>query len=195
MVSEFSWVSFLKQFSSELLDDKDISSTLSPEIKESGWLGFQSASEQDVTELEKKIHLHLPPSYRQFLLATNGWQQIGKFVYRLLPANEVDWFRMNNQDWIEAYAGLTVPDEKYFIYGPSQDPVFIRSEYLKETLQISDIGDSSVCLLNPMVQNERGEWEAWFLANWLPGAIRYESFKKLIEGQREQFLGLTNEGS
>jgi hypothetical protein len=41
-------------------------------------------------------------------------------------------------------------------------------------------GDSAVYLLNPQVVSEDGEWDAWFFANWLPGATRYRSFAEMI---------------
>src|SRR5262249_43841856 len=30
-----------------------------------------------------------------------------------------------------------------------------------------------------------GEWETWFFANWLPGAVRYRSFAEWLEDERE----------
>ena len=35
-----------------------------------------------------------------------------------------------------------------------------------------------------------GEWEAWFFANWLPGATRYHSFAELMQQERLGFLEL-----
>jgi hypothetical protein len=35
-----------------------------------------------------------------------------------------------------------------------------------------------------------GEWEAWFFANWLPGASRYRSFAEMMEAERQNFLDL-----
>ena len=58
---------------------------------------------------------------------------------------------------------------------------------MKETLQISDVGDAAVYLLNPQVINHDGEWEAWFFADWLPGVHRYRSFQEMMEAQFAQF--------
>jgi HEAT repeat protein len=57
-------------------------------------------------------------------------------------------------------------------------------------LQISAIGDAAVYLLNPQVITKNGEWEAWFFANWLPGAHRYRSFQELMQGQYTSFAAL-----
>ena len=32
-----------------------------------------------------------------------------------------------------------------------------------------------------------GEWEAWFFANWLPGATRFRSFAELMEAEYQSF--------
>jgi hypothetical protein len=30
-----------------------------------------------------------------------------------------------------------------------------------------------------------GEWEAWFFANWLPGANRYRSFWEMLQTEQD----------
>ena len=77
------------------------------------------------------------------------------------------------------------------MYGQEQDPITLRVEYLQTALQISDVGDSSIYLLNPQVVTEEGEWEAWFFANWLPGAARYRSFQELMKEEYRNFLALS----
>jgi hypothetical protein len=73
--------------------------------------------------------------------------------------------------------------EEHCIYGPNQDTCRFRVEYLQSTLLISDIGDSAVYLLNPEIKTASGEWEAWFFANWHPGAVRYRSFWDLMQAE------------
>src|SRR5262249_53269815 len=75
----------------------------------------------------------------------------------------------------------------YFVYGPEQDPINLRREYLEHTLEISTRGDSSVYLLNPMIVGTDGEWEAWFFANWGPGAHRHQSFAEMMLAHYEDF--------
>lgn len=147
-----------------------------------GWLGFPRASEQQLGALEERLGANLPPSYRQFLAFTNGWQTLGPFIYRLWSTDEVNWFSVRHQDWIDAYRSVgetLVPDETYFIYGPGQDAAMFRTEYLQTALEISDVGDSAILLLNPSVVHD-GEWEALFFANWHTGAVRYRSFWDLM---------------
>ena len=67
------------------------------------------------------------------------------------------------------------------------DPINLRREYLEHTLEISTHGDSSVYLLNPKVVGTDSEWEAWFFANWSPGADRYRSFAEMMLAHHEGF--------
>jgi cell wall assembly regulator SMI1 len=146
------------------------------------------ATPDEIAALELRLGLELPPSYRQFLSVTNGWRVPRGSTGRFWQTSEVDWFRERHGDWIEAY-NTTLPglrpapratDAEYFVYGESQDPVWFRPEYLSSALEISDEGDSAIYLLNPEIVTPDGEWEAWFFANWLPGAVRYPSFWALM---------------
>jgi hypothetical protein len=114
---------------------------------------------------------------------------------------EVGWYRDRHPELIAAtLAGVEdakkqgfykgrVPDSRYFVYGPKQQAVDVRQEYLPEMLQVSDIGDAEVVLLNPVIRDERGEWEAWWEAPWLPGATRFRSFFELVQESCES-LGM-----
>ncbi|MER6977287.1 hypothetical protein [Streptomyces carpinensis] len=46
---------------------------------------------------------------------------------------------------------------------------------------------TDVYLLNPCVVTSDGEWEAWYLAHWLPGAVRYRSFWDLMNDEYKSF--------
>ena len=75
-------------------------------------------------------------------------------------------------------------------YGEAQDCSKLRIEYLQTTLEISQKGDSAIYLLNPEVITTEGEWEAWFFADWLPGADRYSSFCDMMQAEYTNFLEL-----
>ena len=156
-------------------------------------MGFDGAREEDILALESRLSMRLPPSYRGFLRASDGWRNPGPSVQELWPSRLVSWFAGRNQDWIDAYTEpyAQVPplsDEEYFVYEEKQDSVTFRAEYLQTALQISGEGDSAAYLLNPLVVTPYGEWEAWFFANWLPGATRYRSFLDMMRAERENFL-------
>ena len=170
---------------------------LPPEVVAAGWLGYSGASEAQIAAAETRLGRRLPPSYREFLAVTNGWRQTGPFIDRLWSTDEIEWFRVRNQEWIDAYTGPnlggsppSVPDADYFVYGEGQDAVLFRHEYLRTALEISDVGDSAIYLLNPQVVTADGEWEAWFFANWLPGAARHRSFWEMMLAEYRSFLNL-----
>jgi SMI1 / KNR4 family (SUKH-1) len=192
---EFEWKAFLTEFNRELLASAELRSRLPQEVAESGWLGSPGASEAEISEAEARLGVRLPPSYRSFLQFSNGWRQTGFFIDRLWPADHVAWFKERNQQWIDAYtepASDSPPpsDEEYLVYGEQQDTCIFREEYLKTALEISDTGDACIMLLNPKIVTPDGEWEAWFFANWYPGAARFRSFRELMEEQRQGFQTL-----
>jgi hypothetical protein len=137
-----------------------------------------------------RLGMRLPPSYRAFLKTSNGWRFPSISIFDLLPAGKLAWFRQKNQDWIDAYVGPSadlppISDKEYFVYGAKQDCVKFRTAYLQTALQISAESDGAVVLLNPKVVTSDGEWETWFFANWLPGAVRYRSFAEWLATERK----------
>lgn len=124
----------------------------------------------------------MPASYEEFLRVSNGWPIASLFTGPLWATQQVAWFRERHSAWIRAWSATPFPaiaDSEYFVYGDEQRPEHLRVLHLETALEISEAGDGSIFLLNPDV-TFAGEWEAWFFANWLPGAERYQSFTELI---------------
>ena len=163
-------------------------------------LGFPPASEAQLTAAEHRLGTRLPPSYRSFLECTNGLKQPQEFLGasggHFWPVEDLDWFRTRNMEWIEAYNydPYQVPDSLYDVYGDQQDCVHFRAEYLYDCLELSHDGDSAIYLLNPRIVTADGEWEAWFFANWHPGAVRYRSFAELMRAHYLNFLADVSDG-
>ncbi|MGI5136585.1 MULTISPECIES: SMI1/KNR4 family protein [unclassified Streptomyces] len=196
----YAWRELLQRWSDEWLDsvlhEQERAEPFSENVRRARWLGRAGASVEDVGALEDRLGTVLPASYRQFLLTSDGWLNTTSDIERILSAHEVGWTRDLDPDlvtvWIEAYgaAGARVADEEYFIYGEAQDPVSIRPEYVPHTLKISHTPEATeVYLLNPCVVTAEGEWEAWFVAHWLPGAVRYQSFWDLMNDEYRRFRG------
>jgi hypothetical protein len=175
---------------------------LPAEVLTNRWLGFPGADEAQIRKAEKRLGITLPPSYREFLKISNGWRKTTPFIDKIWPVEEIDWFSRRHQadwidPWIEGGGGIIypIPDEEYFVYGSNQDVTSMRVEYLQTALEISPPGDAAVYLLNPKVIGADGEWEAWFFANWLPGANRYSSFYEMMQKEHDKFLWLKEEKS
>ncbi|MHC5739910.1 SMI1/KNR4 family protein [Nostoc sp.] len=141
----------------------------------------KGATEEDIIELEKKLQTKLPLSYRNFLLSSNGFVILDEYC-ELFGIAQINWFIVQNRDWAESWDDNDdVSDEKYFQYGEHQDCIWIRGKYMKTALQISSSEDGYVYLLNPLIIDDRKEWEAWDFGNKLPGAYRYRSFWDMMQ--------------
>jgi hypothetical protein len=173
----FDWPLILKNFSHALVADPYYSLELPDEVVESGWLGYPGADEDAISAAEQGLGLKFPPSYRSFLKTSNGFRRAG--VRNLFRVEQVDYVG----ELIPGLAGLAdyqVSDDDYFVYGPEQDSVNMRHEYLPRCVAVSSNDDGEMYLLNPAV-TFGDEWEAWLLSHRLPGANRYKSFWELMQ--------------
>lgn len=183
------WSTWLQEWNRTLLDGLtpdqpgEADPDLTPEIVSSGWLGAPGASEAELAALEARLGTPLPPSYRSFLQASDGFIQPNVLVPRLLASREVDWFRSGHQDTIDAWTvGTSLGG------APASDPDSFE-QCLPTALQVSAVehAGTAVYLLNPKVVGADGEWEAFYFAHWVPGADRYPSFRALMEAERENW--------
>lgn len=190
------WREFLQRWSDEWLSQEK---SLSSRMRKARWLGSRPVTEKQIAQLEKRIGYQLPPSYRNFLLTTNGWSHTTEFIERIRPAAKVDWLQNDDPALVDAWPddddqqpmdGLS--SEEYFAY--DQRAMF-EVAHMRETLIIADpvAGDSMIYLLNPLVVAEDGEWEAWRFAHWIPGAERFSSFELLMRAERASFLGIAED--
>lgn len=196
----YAWRELLQRWSDEWLDpvlhEQERTEPFSEDVRRARWLGQAGASLDEVGALEDGLGTVLPASYRQFLLTSDGWLNTTSDVERILSAHEVGWTQDLDPHlvagWTDAYGatGARITDEEYFVYGEAQDPVSIRPEYVPHTLKISHTPEATeVYLLNPCVVSVDGEWEAWFVAHWLPGAVRFQSFWDLMNHEYRRFRG------
>ncbi|WP_326815241.1 SMI1/KNR4 family protein [Streptomyces sp. NBC_01762] len=195
----YAWRELLQRWSDEWLDpvlhEQEGAEPFSEDVRRARWLGRAGANLEEVGALEDRLGTVLPASYRQFLLTSDGWLNTTSDIERILSAHEVGWTRDLDPDlvtvWSEADgAGARIADEEYFVYGEAQAPFLLRPEYMPHTLKISHTPEATdVYLLNPCVVTADGEWEAWFVAHWLPGAVRYQSFWDLMNDEYRRFRG------
>jgi hypothetical protein len=195
-MTPYDWEPFLAGWSVELLSS-ELAGVFPLETKASGWVGSPGASEGALEATEARLGRSLPPSYRAFLQVSDGWPMLLPLLGRLWSADRIDWLAAKRSSLIDAWlmgeslagGGPPIPDPEYLVYGEDQDPVLIRVEYLRSALEISslDVRDDAIYLLNPQIVTAEGEWEAWFLASWLPGAIRYPSFWEMMQAEHLRF--------
>lgn len=194
----FNWDLFLRQWSRDLLERLEDSefAILPSEVIEARWLGYLGAADAEIDGAQTRMNTTFPPSYRNFLAVSNGWRKLDDLIGRFLSIQEIDWLVQRNQEFIDAWTTgvviggefFSVPDEAYFVYGDEQDTSLLRDEYLQTALEIGGNPEQGLLLLNPQVTFEDGEWEAWFFAYWLPGAVRYRSFRELMQDRHSNLL-------
>jgi cell wall assembly regulator SMI1 len=159
------------------------------------WIGYPPVSEQEICEKEKLLGMTFPPSYKRFLLTSNGFRDISPFIYRLLSLEQVDWAKKaEDQWWLDMCAepDYNVSDENYFDYSEEQNSAYCRPEYILESLIISEWGDAMRIYLNPVVKHG-DEWEVLEYASWFPGIRRYKSFEVFLIQMHKTNVYLRNE--
>lgn len=182
------WKNFLEKWNKAIFDNIDEEHMDNYESQYSDILESQSclrigATEEEISELEKRLGAKLPLSYRNFLLASNGFTI-------LYGTDHINWFIEENRDWAECWDdGDDIEDEKYFQYGEHQDCIWMRGRYMKTALQISSTNEGDVYLLNPEIIDSRNEWEAWDFGSKNPGAYRYRSFWEMMQKVYKRSFG------
>lgn len=179
----FPWSELLRRWSFELCEDEAFALTQDDAVTESGWTGAEPVAEGELRDLEHRIGRTLPPSYRSFLMTTNGYVGGGS-VERIRPAREVKGFADDESEWVDIWietagAGtpLTVAEH---VAARDDDAGNARWQLLSDAIQVSDTYDGAVYLLCPTIVDDGGEWEAWLFATWLPGAARFPSWWDLL---------------
>ena len=143
--------------------------------------------------MENRLQVSLPPSYKSFLMASNGAWLLER-PFQLLASKDVGWFQEIDPEQVDIWekASYTVSDEKYFVYGRQQDSVHMRSEYIRKCLLVSSQHEGDQFILNPEIISESGEWEAMDLGYKNPGARRYRSFWDLMNDGYNNVEGYLN---
>ncbi|WP_321474126.1 SMI1/KNR4 family protein [uncultured Paludibaculum sp.] len=172
---------FLSEVNRWILQRADLDyvrSELPANVLETNWLGAPPATEADILEVESRLGLLLPPSYKDFVRVSNGFLCISPILGPLLPTTEVTWFRERNQEiidsWLEDNQDDLISDEEYLTYGEEQWRSRTRFGYLQHAIAITGPGDP-VILLNPKVTFCDGEWEVWSFGTLHAGAKRFQS--------------------
>lgn len=194
MTQQYEWDKWLKRWNDLLLKrlNRDDLPYYSPQVVkavESGWLGTQGASEGELETLEKRLGRQLPPSFRQFLLTSNGFLQPGMIVPRLFAAHEIEMFIEVEKDQWQSWIDWRDSDRGDFDTLDDTDYFLMHLEALIVISEREESG-SGQFMLNPERVNEAGEWEVYYYAHWMPGAVRYPSFWALMESE---FNNLLNE--
>ena len=148
----------------------------------SKWLGYPPASQEAIKQKEEQLGITLPPSYKEFLLCSNGFKTISPFLNNLFSVDQVHWNEYHFKQWerdLHPDYIFDVSDEEYFVYGEEQRAELCRDEYVSYSLKVSEWCDGMCIFLNPIVKHGE-EWEVLEYATWYPGTNRYRSFTEYL---------------
>ncbi|MGI5216739.1 SMI1/KNR4 family protein [Nocardia sp. CA-290969] len=168
------WRPWLELWSEERITAGD-PGELDPEVVRQRWLGYGPAAEADVAAVEERLGLRLPPSYRSFLLTTDGWRHAGEFVGQLRDTTNLGWLRDLEPFW-ESWADLV-----------TDAPVDAPGNPFSRGLLISLHTDAGILFLDPADRDENGEWAAYSVFSWAESPQRYPSFTALMESLYQGF--------
>ena len=186
--------------------DPDVFRHFPGSVRDRGSLLRPGADPGAVSAFESRLGMRLPPSYREFLLYTDGaygdllgvrsvrWgdestlegQGIGFLpVSALSPRTEPTPFfdegdvRLDGSILMSYRAPMS--EWQYLDHAHPQDSVRFKDGHCRHVLTISSNIDGYQVLLNPLVRQPDGEWEAWDLGAKYPGVNRFRSFRDLLE--------------
>ncbi|WP_067477878.1 SMI1/KNR4 family protein [Actinomadura hibisca] len=169
------WEPWLRRWSEEWVRSSE-PDELDPDVLCDRWLGFAPAAPEAVAAAEARLGVVLPPSYREFLLTTDGWRDAGMFVWRMRDTGNLAWLRDVEPYWEEW------EDLGYENATPSGENRFTRG------LMISLETDAGVLFLDPGDVDDQGEWAAYSLFSWHAAPpVRFQSFTALMESLYAEF--------
>ncbi|MFJ1806773.1 MULTISPECIES: SMI1/KNR4 family protein [unclassified Streptomyces] len=143
-------------------------------------LGRAGADEAAIVAAEERLGRRLPPSYREFLAVSDGWnvdQMAG--VYQLGGVADIDWFQ-DPHDMPPLY-------EEALDDNPREEDVLLAGMW-QRALRLETDSDMSYALLDPGDSDQDGEWALYVYKGWsgeLPD--RYPSFRAYMEAMYRGF--------
>ena len=152
-ISPLDWPTFLSRWRREL-GDAGLLDEWDPHDPMAGVIG---ASEEAIAAAEARLGTRLPPSYRTFLTATDGWPVTG---YWIVPGfrgvADVGWFRDVEASWYEIWRDLDALN-----HALGEDVAL-----MERALVVSDPDSYKAVLLDPANMDPvTGEWRRWHLSN------------------------------
>lgn len=179
--NRFDWQQFLRRWQKEWIPDEDDMEGLT----EGGVtladlaLAAPPAAEAEIAAAEERLGTRLPPSYRRFLAASNGWRLDEGSVYRLGAAHEIDWFG-------DPF-GMTPAYQEQLTERSTEQEVLLAGMW-RRALRLETDSDMSYALLDPGDTDEDGEWALYVYKGWNgEHPHRYPSFRAYMQRMYQSF--------
>ncbi|MFD9395958.1 SMI1/KNR4 family protein [Streptomyces sp. NPDC060000] len=142
--------------------------------------GRPGAQEPAIAAAEERLGRRLPPSYREFLAVSDGWQvDQTAGVYQLGGVADIGWFQ-DPYDMTPLY-------EENLGDNPCQEDVLLAGMW-QRALRLETDSDMSYALLDPGNSDQDGEWALYVYKGW-SGEYpdRYPSFRAYMEAMYRGF--------
>jgi len=190
------WEVLLAKINTEILADKDLLNEVFYQQSIPNSILNEPATKFEIEELEDRLQMKLPVSYKGFLQVSNGLKILSCFNWNLFGTQDVKLLKDFDPAIAKGWSkhDFDASDEEYFVYGNGQTSEFVRGRYFPVSIAISGWGDASMLMLNPEVIHD-GEFEAWMFATWIPGATRYKSFWDLVNEEFNNYLEIKAQSS
>jgi hypothetical protein len=167
------WREFLVDYSAKTLLDPQLEQRASiPSMaRRENWLGYPPATDEAISDAERRIDRPLPRSLRSFYLVSNGWPCFGRSLHSILPVEKIGW--VNDvypyiHDILETDFGLYFDacDEITKLAGVNVDefdqPVSVEPDYhcmrVARSIVLSDDSESGIIVVDPYDSDPTGEW-------------------------------------
>lgn len=177
----YNWRPFLERWSADWIDSPgargrgDVDETILRER----WLGYPAAGEDRIAELEERLGMTLPPTYRSFLATTDGWRPAGTDVSRMGAAEGVH--RYGDPEGLQTVHESALDEH-------SSEEEMLRAGMWGRALRLSAAPDTVEILLDPGDPDANGEWAAYLHRG---GAAerpeRHGSFMDLMQALFREF--------
>ena len=167
------WRGYLREYSETYLRtaNRYQRALLDPGQAAAGWMGHEPAGEEAVAAAEQRLGVRFPPSFRAFLLTTDGWDGVGGWVGLVYGCKDISWLRDTGwgEEFIEIYSDDEDGDEEYVA-------LFQRS------LEITNGED--FWFLDPTEVGPDGEWAGYLFTPKYGEMERYAGFAALFHASR-----------
>ncbi|MDQ0787208.1 SMI1/KNR4 family protein [Streptomyces sp. B3I8] len=176
------WRAFLDEHNTGIFESARVRAAIeedrqvvSPERWEAGWAGAEPVGEEAIVAAEERLGVRLPPSYRNFLKVSDGFERVGPV--HLLPLERIGWFADLDDGLIDAWAGPEDFEEYLTV--------------LKRCVVIGQDDGGTGCwwLLHVDSAGEDGECTAY---DWSAGEAAlpepYDDFATMVREESRMFL-------
>ncbi|ATZ22364.1 hypothetical protein SLAV_02200 [Streptomyces lavendulae subsp. lavendulae] len=184
-ITAWDWRTFLLKWSGEWADcpaDGEVLGEDDVAARRARWLGGAPAGEERIAAMERRLGRRMPPSYREFLEVSDGWQHAGGFVTLLAGTADAHWH--------DDASGLADMFEEYLDEdsGPEQRR---EADIWRRGLQLDVESDATYVLMDPEDVGEDGDWAVYTWAGWRAAPPRrYANFAEFMRDMHREFHSL-----